>query len=113
MNPKTHPTTINPTASIHDDKWTEQKSMYSIHSEATTEGIKITLEHRDKSESLSTCVEERIIRLADHVTENKFLDSCRKTKADLEDLSKERAKVDAGREKLKARSKVLLKKLGW
>jgi len=87
-----------------------------VRAEAVNEGIKLTLEHKDSSlpsERLDPQTKVRIVRLADHVTEEKFLDTCRKTKAELEDLNKAWAKVDAGREKLKARSRVLLKKLGW
>jgi hypothetical protein len=87
-----------------------------VQAEAVNEGIKLTLEHKDSSlpsERLDPQTKVRIVRLADHVTEEKFLDTCRKTKAELEDLNKAWAKVDAGREKLKARSRVLLKKLGW
>jgi|TARA_R110000824_G_scaffold11582_1_gene50613 hypothetical protein len=87
-----------------------------VQAEAVNEGIKLTLAHKDSihpSERLDPQTKVMVVRLADHVTEDKFLDTCRKTKADLEDLSREWAKVDAGREKLKARSKVLLKKLGW
>ena len=93
---------------------------YKVQAEAVNEGIKLTLAHKDSihpSERLDPQTKlyytVMVVRLADHVTEDKFLDTCRKTKADLEDLSREWAKVDAGREKLKARSKVLLKKLGW
>ena len=90
-----------------------------VRAEAVNEGIKLTLEHKDSSlpsERLDPQTKVRIVRLADHVTEEKFLDTCRKTKAELEDLNKAWAKVDAGREKLRARSGFLLKKLnrqGW
>jgi hypothetical protein len=87
-----------------------------VQAEAVNEGIKLTLEHKDSSlssERLDPQTNVRIVRLADHVTEGKFLDACRKTKAELEDLNKAWAKVDADREKLRARSGFLLKKLGW
>lgn len=86
---------------------------YKVQAEAVNEGIKLTLAHKDSIHPSERHDWVMVVRLADHVTEDKFLDTCRKTKADLEDLSREWAKVDAGREKLKARSKVLLKKLGW
>ena len=91
----------------------------TVQAEAVNEGIKLTLEHKDSSlpsERLDPQTKVRIVRLADHATEEKFLDTCRKTKAELEDLNKAWAKVDAGREKLRARSGFLLKKLnrqGW
>jgi len=96
---------------------TEQYVTCTVQAEAVNEGIKLTLVHKDSIHRLdpqglrSTRVS--IVRLADHVTEEKFLDACRKTKAELEDLNKAWAKVDAGREKLRARSGFLLKKLGW
>ena len=95
---------------------TEATYTSTIKAEVVNEGIKLTLEHKDSSlssERLDPQTKVQVVRLADHVTEEKFLDACRKTKAELEDLSKAWAKADAEREKLRARSGFLLKKLGW
>jgi hypothetical protein len=94
---------------------TEATYTSTIKAEVVNEGIKLTLEHKERLplERLDPQTKVQVVRLADHVTEEKFLDACRKTKAELEDLSKAWAKADAEREKLRARSGFLLKKLGW